>query len=199
VLLIVFLERHGRIVAIRMAIAPAALLICSAVVLRANPATVLLHTIEVGTAEFGDVFLDGLHSATSLTLMGLGAGINTIGARYAYPQAAQFSAVAGTWHESWYAKALVELGLPGLVLLLATLAVIAIGAFQCHRRLHDPQLRAVSASLLALVVWNIVYGIKGGLIDFDPMNVYFWFFVGVLAKITSLDQRPPVPNEGNGG
>jgi hypothetical protein len=191
VLLIVILERRGKILPIRWAIAPVALFICSTAVLRANTVAVMLHTIEVLTLEFREVFLEGFRSATSLSLMGLGTGIDTNAARHAFSQASQFTFVGGTWYESWYVKALLELGLPGLMLLLTSLAIITIGAIHRHRRIQDVRFRVASASLLAVIIWNIVYGIKGGLIDIDPMNVYFWLFVGVLAKIAALDARLP--------
>jgi hypothetical protein len=198
-LLIILLERRGRTLPIRWAIAPIALLICSAAVLRANIAAVMGHTVEVLTAEFQDVFLEGFRSAISLTLIGLGAGIDTNGARYAFPEAGQFTFVGGTWYESWYVKALLELGLLGLILLVASLTSVTIGALRRHLRIHDARFRAVSASLLAVIVWNIGYGIKGGLIDIDPMNVYFWFFVGVLAKIATLDERSLAASQGDVG
>jgi hypothetical protein len=196
-LLIILLERRGRALPIRWVIAPIALLICSAVVLRANVTAVIGHTVEVLGTEFQDVFLEGFRTAISLTLVGLGSGIDTNGARYAFPEAAQFNFVGGTWYESWYVKALLELGLPGLVLLVGSLATITIGALRRHLRTQDSGFRAVSASLLAVIIWNIGYGIKGGLIDIDPMNVYFWLFVGLIAKISALDERSSAATEGD--
>ena len=190
VMLMVFLDRRGKAMPLRWVVAPAALFACSTVVLGANAATVMQHTFEVLTQEFGDLVMNGFRKATSITLLGLGSGINTNAARYAFPEAGQFEFVGGTWYESWYVKAVLELGIPGLLLLVATMATVLIGSFRRHYQLRDARLRAVSASLLALIVWNLTYSFKAGFIDIDPMNVYFWLFVGVLAKLAVLDRSP---------
>jgi hypothetical protein len=196
VMLMVFLDRQGKLVPLRWAVAPVAFLACSTVVMRASTASVLQHTMETLGQEFGDLVLNGFRNAVSLTLFGLGTGINTNAARYAFPQVGQFQFVNGTWYENWYVKVLLELGLPGLILLVVSMATIVIGMFRRHHHLRDTQLRAVSASLLALVVWNLLYSVKGGFIDIDPMNVYFWLFVGVMAKIPVLDRIPPEASHG---
>ena len=46
--------------------------------------------------------------------------------------------VGGTWYESWYVKALLELGVAGLVILVLLLGALATRALMQHRRLRDP-------------------------------------------------------------
>ena len=49
-------------------------------------------------------------------------------------------------------------------------------------------------AVVAFLVWNLVYGIKGQYMDFDPINVYFWLFAGILMKLPALESvRPDEP------
>ncbi len=43
------------------------------------------------------------------------------------------------------------------------------------------------AALLAFLIWNLIYNLKGQYMDIDPINVYFWLFAGVLARLPALD------------
>jgi hypothetical protein len=40
------------------------------------------------------------------------------------------------------------------------------------------------------VIWNVIYCLKGQYFDLDPLNVYFWLFVGLLFKLPALDAEP---------
>jgi len=62
--------------------------------------------------------------------------------------------------------------------------------FQVRRRLRDSGLHACSAALLAFLITMALNSFKGWLVDLDPINVYFWVFSGVLAKLPYLDSRP---------
>ena len=88
---------------------------------------------------------------------------------------------------------MIELGLPGLVVGLALLTNVIGGGLRRHFQIVDLQLRSVSAALLAVVIWNIVYAVKSQNLDFDPMDVYFWLFIGLLARIYALD-RAAIPD-----
>jgi hypothetical protein len=170
---------------------PSALLVgLTVAVLGIGAGTLVRHTVTVGIEDFQGVFVDGFRQVLGTTVAGLGTGIDTLGARYAFERPEQFTAVTGTWYESWYVKAYTELGLAGLVLIVAILGRLVLAGLRRHGALRDPGLRAVSASLLALLVWTLVYGLKGQFVDLDPSNVYFWLLVGVLAKLPRLDQEP---------
>jgi hypothetical protein len=192
VILIVVLEAQDLRLPIGRLVMPSALLVGVIVaVLGANAGALLHHAIEVGLEEFRVVFVEGFRSGFATTLAGLGTGIDTNAARYAFDQARHFTAVGGAWYESWYVKAYLELGLAGLILVLTMLGSIVVAGLRRHAALRDPGLRAISASLLALLLWNLVYGLKGQFVDLDPTNVYFWLFVGVLAKLPQLDAPAP--------
>ena len=69
------------------------------------------------------------------------------------------------------------------------------GAFRDSRRSLPPKeitngLHACSAALLAFLITMALNSFKGWLVDLDPINVYFWVFSGVLAKLPFLDSRP---------
>ena len=52
----------------------------------------------------------GFGNALSRTVAGLGTGVDTVSARYALPEPAPFELVGGRLQESWWVKALLELG-----------------------------------------------------------------------------------------
>ncbi len=117
--------------------------------------------------------------------LGNGTGTNTGPARYALPDPASYSAL-----ENYYAKAVYELGLPGLLLVLALFGALIWQGIRIRRRLQDPGLRPCAVALLAFFITVALISFKGWLIDLDPTNVYFWVFAGVLARLPSLDARP---------
>ena len=43
-----------------------------------------------------------------------------------------------------------------------------------------------------LRLWSIVYIAKSQYIDLDPLNVYFWLFVGLLFRVPTLAACEPV-------
>ncbi len=165
------------------------------------PGTIFGYTFQVGRQEFQSVFVDGFRQALALTWNGLGTGIDTNASRYAFSTPVQFQAVGGTWFESWYVKVVLELGIAGLVVVVLLLGVLVVRGVQAHRWLHDPRMRAISAALLAFLIWNLVYNVKGQYMDIDPIDVYFWLFAGLLARVATLDrdesegQDAPVPSQ----
>jgi hypothetical protein len=186
--LIVVLEARNLRLPLGRLVVPSALLVgVTVTILGAGAGTIVVHAVEVGRGEFQDVFVDGFRQGLATTLAGLGTGTDTNGARYAFDSADQFSTVATNFNESWYVKAYLELGLVGLVLIMMILGHLVVVGLRRHANLRDPMLRTISASLLAVLIWNTVYGIKGQFMDMDPTNVYFWLFVGVLAKLPQLD------------
>ncbi len=167
---------------------PVAALLAAVAVLGAAAATLLLSTLQLGAEHFNNIFVEGFRQAIGTTWLGLGTGINTSATRYAYSRPELFQGAGGGWQESWWVKVVLELGVPGL-LLVGLLFVTLVGkGLRQHRALGDPRLRAMSAALLAFLVWTLANGLKSQYLDLDPINVYFWLFAGVLAKIAVLDR-----------
>jgi hypothetical protein len=117
--------------------------------------------------------------------MGLGTGMNTGPARYVLSPA-ELSAISAFGYESYYAKAVVELGIPGFFVVLALFAAVIFYGFKAHLAVRDRRLQSCSAALLAFLALISVHGLKGWLIDMDPVNVLFWLFAGMLLKLPVL-------------
>jgi hypothetical protein len=187
VLTLVIERGFARVVSVRM-LAPIAIFLGAATLFGAKGHSVVNAAYATARLEFDSVFIQGFRTAIAITQLGLGTGIDTNASRYAFSTAATFTGVAGTWFESWYVKALLELGIVGLAVVVALIATLIVRGMQTHRELGDPRLRAVSASILAYLIWNAVYGIKGQYIDLDPTNVYFWLLAGIAAKLATIER-----------
>ena len=118
--------------------------------------------------------------ALNITLLGLGSGMNTGPARYL----ANASLIG---LENFYAKIVVELGIPGLVIVLALFGTILARSLAELYRLRNPVLRAYSVSLIAFLLISMINLWKGSYLDIDPLNVYFWLFAGILMKLPHLE------------
>jgi ABC-type Co2+ transport system permease subunit len=87
----------------------------------------------------------------------------------------------------------IELGALGLVVVGALFAVLLYRALRRHFALTDRRLVPVSAALVGLAVWTVVYAFKAQYLDYDPLNVYFWLFLGMAFKLGELEVVAPVP------
>jgi hypothetical protein len=190
--LILLLEgRTARFAVVRLA-APATLFLgLTVAVLGISANDVIGHALETGAGEFHSVFVDGFRQALDATRVGLGTGIDTNAARHTFGQRNPFIGVGGTWYESWYVKAHLELGIAGLVILVLLLGALVTQALRQHRLLRDRRLKVVSASLIGLLLWNLVFNVKAQYLDIDPMNIYFWLLVGLLLKLPAVDASDP--------
>ncbi len=128
------------------------------------------------------VQLNEFTRALQLTYLGLGTGMNTGAARYV----ADLARIYGI--ENYYAKAVVEFGIPGLIVLVSLFLAILGSGWKNHNRLRDVELRAISSGILAYLALTMIYQWKGWFLDLDPVNVYFWFFAGLLARLPHLEE-----------
>lgn len=150
------------------------------------------HLAQATTTEAPSVYGHGVSEALSAhnSWLGLGAGADSSGARYAFPDL-NLKTKFGAVQEPWYLKTYIELGILGLVVVAALLVTIFLRAFRVHRRLRDPRLKVVSAAIVALIGFVLVYNAKAQYLDLDPMNVYFWLLLGLLMKLPLLDRGEP--------
>ncbi|MHB8644059.1 MAG: hypothetical protein ACYDA3_14375 [Gaiellaceae bacterium] len=192
VVLTLLIERGlARVASVRL-LAPVGIFLAAALVFGATGNSIVKATSSTATQEFQNIFVDGFRSAFHITLLGLGTGADTNATRYAFSTPNEFTAVNGTWYESWYVKSALELGIAGLVIVVCLLGTLIVRGLRAHRALHDSRLRSVSAAFLAYLIWNAIYGVKGQYIDLDPTNVYFWFFAGIAAKVATIDRSEVV-------
>jgi hypothetical protein len=163
------------------------------------PVALWSNVADVARQEFWDVIVDSGRDALSLTVFGLGSGIDSIASRYAFPNDAAWREaifpLLGRWHESWYVKAWIELGAVGTAVVLALFGTILVRAVRLRRSLRSRGLLVAWAALFGVIVWSLVYAVKGQYLDLDPLNVYFWLFAGLLFKLPALEESEPLEPE----
>ena len=142
----------------------------------------LFDTLDFLLRLYGEtVVYQGLVDAFDKTLLGLGAGMNTGPARHGFG-----GVEVAPFIENYYAKAVVELGVLGLVILVLLFAAVIFRGFRSIRQIEDRELRSAAAAILAFLITMIVTSLKGWYLDLDPVNVYFWLFAGILFKLPYL-------------
>jgi hypothetical protein len=193
--LVLLIERRAIRITLRKLLAISAAISTVIVFLGGTLHGLLANVTRLAGEHFDQIFLEGLRQGLGITMFGLGTGIDTNASRYAFSAPSQFTAVGGVWYESWFVKVLLELGIGGLFLAVLVFSILVVGGLRNHRRLVDPDLRAISAAMLALLIWHMVYCMKGQYLDIDPTNVYFWLFAGMLAAIPCLDGAPDSTSE----
>ncbi len=128
-----------------------------------------------------EVVYQGLADAIRAAPLGIGTGMNTGPARYAFDDPDSFIGF-----ENYYAKVAYELGILGLVVVVMLFVALLVYGYVISRRLRDEGLRSCSAAILAFIITMAVNSFKGWQIDLDPINVYFWLFAGFLFKLKYL-------------
>lgn len=149
------------------------------------------HLVEATKTERKTVVTTSVSEAVHKTWLGLGAGSDSTGARYAFPNVELKTPTGGAVQEAWYVKAYLELGAFGLLVVIALLGTLLWRSFQVHRRLRDPRLKMVSAGILAFMGFVLLYNFKTQYFDLDPTNVYFWLFAGILMGLPRLERASP--------
>jgi hypothetical protein len=122
----------------------------------------------------------GFVDSISRSPLGLGTGMNTGAARYA------FATNTFQAFESYYAKIIFELGILGFFIVFGLFVTIIIYGYRINQMLKNTNLRPCSAVILAFIITIVLNSLKGWQIDLDPINIYFWFFTGILLKLRYL-------------
>lgn len=125
--------------------------------------------------EGGDLLGDGFRLARSVTWLGLGPGTDTNAARNVAGPAV-FDAIGGRWQESYFVKSWIELGVPGLLLVLLMLGAVCSALIRSAPRSSAarPLIAASSALFLAVIATSV----KGAILDQAPASAYVWLFAG---------------------
>ncbi len=87
---------------------------------------------------------------------------------------------------------MVEVGLPGVVVLLAFQLAVISGSARAIRRLADPELRLLLSALLAALIASLVLWFGGPVSAAPPLATYMWFASGVLAYWCFAQRDQPV-------
>ena len=120
----------------------------------------------------------GLEQAISEAPLEKGSGTDTGAARYAFSDDVAFNAI-----ENYYAKTVYELGILGLVILIALFGAILSDGIATLRCAASREQRIIAGSLVAFVIVVSLNSFKGWALDLDPLNVYFWVYAGMLARL----------------
>ncbi|HUC61866.1 MAG TPA: hypothetical protein VMF53_07905 [Alphaproteobacteria bacterium] len=166
-----------------------------------DPLSVLTDTSNL-TSGYSDTFiLDSPIRALEMVPFGMGTGMNTGAARYLFPGGILPTTALPFNFESYYTKAIVELGVPGLLSYFMIYAAIFFGGMQVRSRLRDRGLKTAAACYTVFFLFLAVENIKGWVVDQDPVNVYIWLFAGFLFKLPYLERakapaRQPAPVPG---
>jgi hypothetical protein len=154
------------------------------------------YLLGLSKQEGGDLLGHGFRLARSLTWLGLGPGTDTNAARNVAGPGI-FAAIGGRWQESYFVKSWIELGVPGLVLVMWLLWAVGASVIRSAKRASSGRpLVAVSAGLF---VGAVATSVKGAILDQAPANAYVWLFAGLAlgARAWSspnkqLEVQPPV-------
>ena len=122
---------------------------------------------------------EALGDALQLTLVGRGVGMNT-GPVIARDRPEDIA------FESYYAKAVAELGLAGLVAVILFQGCLLVWAVRMHVARASMTVTYADAIAACFLVF-LIYNYKGFVIDWDPANMLYWLFAGVLFSLPIVD------------
>lgn len=143
----------------------------------------LFDTMSGLTSHYGqNIAVGGLQEAFIRHPLGYGTGMNTGAARHVVPDSHALSGI-----ENYYAKALIELGLVGVVIVAGLFISVLVTGYRNHINLKTPYLRVASSGLLAYLAMMSIQSFKGWPLDLDPANIYFWLFIGMMLKLPNLE------------
>jgi hypothetical protein len=134
---------------------------------------------------FGLPFREIQAAVSSVGWLGAGVGTQTGASRYLLEP----GSVVGVGIEGWYGKTLFELGLPGLVVVLYIWIVCLRRLWLARRVLKAGPYGVLASAIFVFALSTMVNLVKGPVIDIDPLNVYFWFFVGLGLALQRLGTR----------
>lgn len=137
------------------------------------------------TQNYGEelVIPDLIRSLTKFPL-GSGVGMNTGGVTNLMSAT---ELAAARIIEGYYSKAVIELGYPGLMLLLLLVAGLILYGLQVRATLRDPMARSCASAIVAFLIIMAIHSLKGWQVDLDPINVWYWVLVGILFSLPGMD------------
>ena len=94
--------------------------------------------------------------------------------------------------ETYYPKLIFEIGPMGAILFLGLVTAITVVAFKAYRSVRDRNLRGYGASLWTFIL-IISYNTYYYPLDVDPVAVYYWFMIGLVLRLPSLEKDDPPP------
>ena len=154
-----------------------------------DPIAVFQATSRLAATYSEEGVYESVVTALEKHPFGAGTGMNTGPARHAFPAHLEPNIL-----ESYYAKAIVELGVIGLMAVLALFTSIILVSQREMKRIKEPGLRSCAAAMIAFFISITIHSGKGWQIDVDPINVYFWVLVGIMFKLSHLPGAQTAPH-----
>ncbi len=148
--------------------------------------TLASYLAQTAAIETQFLLVGGLGRALPFAIIGLGTGADTNATRYVLNGDLVVNSFGNVWFENWYLKALVELGVVGLIAVaLLIVGIVRLARFALRGGTQgsatgDERGRGVAAPLVAFLLVVLLYNLKGGSMDLDPINVEFWVVLGML-------------------
>ena len=148
---------------------------------------------EVGklTRTYGDEFaVKGLTDAMAKGgLFGLGAGTNTGAARHGLDRAElAFLVDGGAFIENFYGKAVVELGVLGLFVLIGCYGMLFICCMQIRAQMRLERFKSIASVACAMIAFSAMVSFKGWTLDVEPMNYYFYLTIGLALGLPYVER-----------
>jgi hypothetical protein len=114
--------------------------------------------------------------------IGRGLGYASVGARHVMPDGKPIFMA-----ETYTVKLAYEMGLFGLLIQLWLAAAVVFEGIRCCRRARGPEARHAATCLAVFTGGIMVLSLAGAMaLDMIPLNVYFWFFLGVMLRIPDM-------------
>jgi hypothetical protein len=114
---------------------------------------------------------------------GLGTGMNTGPARYAFSAADAFNMNLLSGVESYYVKSIVELSFIGFPVVVALLWMPVVRCIRMAGAGSSAAIRGYAAGFAGFFLSVAALSVRFWPLDVDPDNVYFWVFAGILFKL----------------
>jgi hypothetical protein len=95
--------------------------------------------------------------------------------------------------DNYYFRIGLENGWVGLLIFLGLLATVLVIGARTAWRLRDHRLRWLAAAIVGSIVAMIIGSVSNNYFGYLPLNVGFWFALGVLMRLPTLDRLADDP------
>lgn len=130
----------------------------------------------------------GLFEALANAPLGLGLGSASVGARHVAPGGKVL--ILG---EQYLTKIIYEMGWFGLFSFVWLLVSSLAQGLRCYRNCLTAETKWAAGCLAVFVLAQLVLALEGAALDAIPINVFFWFFMGIMLKTPELKAEPEKP------
>ena len=93
--------------------------------------------------------------------------------------------------ETFYPRLLYEIGWLGTLAFIGLVSLITVSTLKTYRRIQQLPLRSLGICLWLFILF-ISYNTFYYPLAVEPVNIYYWFFAGVLLKLPMLDRTTKV-------